>query len=363
MKNLSKIRTLLFCFLAFGAVSQSLFANEAEAGKSKEFDAKELIMEHVLDSYEWHMATINDFKLTIPLPVILFDAQGAHVFMSSKLEEGEYQGFYISQSEKYKGKIVEKDASGAEIRPWDFSITKNVLSLLINSTILLLIVLSLANFYNKQKKTGVRKAPRGFMGLIEIVIMSIEKDVVKACIGKNSDKFSPYIHTVFLFILINNWMGLIPFFPGGANVTGNITITFIMAMFSFVLINLYGTKEYWKDIFWPDVPTWLKVPVPFMPVIEFVGVFTKPFALMIRLFANILAGHAISISLICLIFMTVSQGVVMNTSMTVVSIILSLFMGLIEVLLTLIQAYVFAMLSAVFIGMAQIEPHKQPAKH
>lgn len=366
MKYFSKITLLLFCFAVIQFATQPLLAAESDGHKSgSEFDAKDLIMEHVVDAYEWHITTINGKPISIPLPVILIgEKSGFQVFMSSKFEEnhGQYNGFYISNSEKYKGRIVEKSASGEELRPWDFSITKNVLSLLINSIIVLCIVLGLASFYKKQKKTGVYKAPRGFLGLIEIVVMSIENDVVKPCVGKNYAKFSPYLHTVFFFILTNNWMGLIPFFPGGANVTGNITITFVLAMFTFVLINIYGTKEYWRDIFWPDVPMWLKIP-PFMPIIEFVGVFTKPFALMIRLFANILAGHAIAISLICLIFMTVSQGVAMNTSMTVVSIILSLFMGLIEVLLTLIQSYVFTLLSAVFIGMAQAEPHKATAKH
>lgn len=366
MRNFSKLFIFLFCFVFLSVYAQPIFAAEGHsAGESKEFDARDLILEHVSDSYEWHITTFNGVEIGFPLPVIVFDQKGSlHVFMFSKLKEtGSYEGFYISYSEKYKGKIVEKDASGNEIRPWDFSITKNVLGIIVSSILVLLLVLSLSSFYKKQKKAGIYKAPKGLLGLVEIVIMSNEKDVVKACIPKNSDRYSPYLHTVFFFIIVNNWLGLIPFFPGGANVTGNITVTFVLAMFSFVLINIFGTKEYWREIFWPDVPTWLKVPVPFMPVIEFVGVFTKPFALMIRLFANILAGHAIAISLICLIFMTVSQGVAMNTSMTIVSIILSIFMGLIEILLTLIQAYVFMLLSAVFIGMSQVEPHKHPAKN
>lgn len=157
-------------------------------------------------------------------------------------------------------------------------------------------------------------------------------------------------------------MGLIPIFPGGANITGNIAITFILAVITFVIVNISGTKEYFKEIFWPDVPTWLKVPAPIMPAIEIVGVFTKPFALMIRLFANILAGHSIALSLTALVFVTVSMGAAMNYTMTGVSVLLSVFIGLVEILVAYIQAYVFTMLSAVFIGLARIEPHVHEEK-
>jgi len=157
-------------------------------------------------------------------------------------------------------------------------------------------------------------------------------------------------------------MGLIPIFPGGANVTGNIAITFVLAIITFIIVNLSGSKEYWKDIFWPEVPLWLKAPVPIMPVIEIVGVFTKPFALMIRLFANMIAGHSIVLGLTCLIFVTVSMGQAMNTSMTIVSVIMTLFINIVELLVAYIQAYIFTMLSAVFIGLARIEPHHAPEK-
>jgi len=154
-------------------------------------------------------------------------------------------------------------------------------------------------------------------------------------------------------------MGLIPIFPGGANVTGNIAVTLVLALFTFFVVNIFGTREYWKEVFWPDVPTWLKVPVPIMPAIELVGVFTKPFALMIRLFANILAGHSIVLGLTCLIFVTANLGPAINGSMTLVSVLLTVFISFVEILVAYIQAYVFTMLSAVFIGLAQIEPHKQ----
>ena len=165
----------------------------------------------------------------------------------------------------------------------------------------------------------------------------------------------------FFFIFINNMMGLIPFFPGGANVSGNIAVTLVLALCTFLAVNLFGTREYWKEIFWPEVPAWLKVPVPMMPAIELVGIFTKPFALMIRLFANMMAGHAVILSLTCVIFVTVSMGAAVNASMTFVSVLFSIFMNLLELLVAFLQAYVFTMLSAVFIGLARVrhEPHEE----
>lgn len=156
-------------------------------------------------------------------------------------------------------------------------------------------------------------------------------------------------------------MGLVPFIPGGANVTGNIAVTFVLAIFTFLIVNASGTREYWREIFWPDVPLWLKIPVPLMPAIELVGMFTKPFALMIRLFANILAGHSIVLGLTSLIFITVKLGPVMNAEMTVLSVIFSVFIDVVELLVAYIQAYVFTMLSAVFIGLARVKPHQEDA--
>ena len=146
---------------------------------------------------------------------------------------------------------------------------------------------------------------------------------------------------MFFFIFVNNLMGLIPFFPGGANVSGNIAVTLVLALCTFLAVNLFGTREYWKEIFWPEVPAWLKVPVPMMPAIELVGIFTKPFALMIRLFANMMAGHAVILSLTCVIFVTVSMGAAVNASMTFVSVLFSIFMNLLELLVAFLQAYVF----------------------
>jgi len=330
------------------------------SGEEAELNVKELILEHLGDAYEWHITGWKGKHISIPLPIIVKgEESGWNVFLSSKLEHGhaEYKGFYISASEKYKGKVVEKNAVGEEVRPWDISITKNVFALLFSSILLVILVVSTANWYKKRAKKGVMEAPKGFIGFMEMFIMSVVDDIIRPCIGKNYKKFTPYLLTAFFFIFLNNILGLIPIFPGGANLTGNIAITFILALFTFVIVNVFGTKEYWKEIFWPEVPTWLKVPVPIMPAIELVGVFTKPFALMIRLFANILAGHSIVLGLTCLIFVTVSLGTAINTSMTVVSVVLTVFISFVEILVAYIQAYVFTMLSAVFIGLAQVEPH------
>ncbi|KAA6307090.1 F-type H+-transporting ATPase subunit a, partial [termite gut metagenome] len=200
-------------------------------------------------------------------------------------------------------------------------------------------------------------SPGGFVGFMEMLIMMVNDDIIKSCVGHNYRKFSPYLLTAFFFIFINNLMGLIPVFPGGANVTGNIAITMVLAFCTFLIVNIFGTRTYWKDVFWPDVPWWLKIPIPMMPFIELLGVFTKPFALMIRLFANMLAGHMAMLVLTCLIFISATMGLVLNGTLTVVSVLFNIFMNLLEILVAFIQAYVFTMLSSVFIGLAQEEHH------
>lgn len=326
-------------------------------------DVKEIVFGHIGDSYEWHITTWGKTHVTIPLPVIVYSSTtGWHVFLSSRLEEngGSYEGLSIAPAgSKYEGKLVEHDAAGNEIRPIDISITKVTLSLLINSVLLLVIVLGVAQWYRKHPQGSA--APGGFVGFMEMFIMMVNDDIIKSCVGPKYHKFAPYLLTAFFFIFINNLMGLIPVFPGGANVTGNIAITMILALCTFVAVNLFGTKTYWKDIFWPDVPWWLKVPVPMMPFIEFFGIFTKPFALMIRLFANMLAGHMAMLVLTCLIFISASMGPALNGTLTVASVLFNIFMNALELLVAFIQAYVFTMLSAVFIGLAQ-EEHKEEKK-
>lgn len=361
-KSVKYIIAVLSLFIAFGTSLRATTADNSSEAESSDFNIKEFILEHLADSYEWHITNWGEKSISIPLPIIVIgENSGLNVFSSSQFHHGTtaYNGFYIAKEGQYKGKIVEKNAKGEEIKPWNFSITKNVFGLLLSCIILVTIILSVAKWYKKHSTSTDPKAPKGFIGLMEMFIMDINNSVIKPCVGKNYKKFAPYLLTAFFFILINNIMGLIPIFPGGANVTGNIAITMVLALITMFMINVFGTKEYWKEIFWPDVPLALKA-IPIMPIIEIVGVFTKPFALMIRLFANMLAGHALVVGTITLIFITVKMGAVMNTSMTIVSVILTIFIYFIEVLVAYLQAYIFTMLSAVFIGLAQVEPHHKP---
>lgn len=341
------------------AVAALLFPVRAAA--AGEVDVKEVVFGHIGDAYEWHITTWGETHVTVPLPVIVRSGAGDwHVFLSSRLEEngGTYEGFSIAPAgSPYEGKLVEHDAAGNEVRPLDLSLTKVAAALVINSLLLLVIVLSVARWYRKHPCSA--KAPGGFVGFMEMFIMMVNDDVIKSCIGPNYRKFAPYLLTAFFFIFINNLMGLVPFFPGGANVTGNIAVTMVLAICTFLAVNLFGTKTYWKDIFWPDVPWWLKAPFPMMPMIELFGIFTKPFALMIRLFANMLAGHMAMLVLTCLIFITASMGPVLNGSLSAASVLFNIFMNALELLVAFIQAYVFTMLSAVFIGLAQEGGHAE----
>jgi len=351
-----KITYLILLFtLSIGSVS----ATDASTIKDKheKMNVKEFILEHVSDAYEWHITTIGEKEISIPLPVIVHSSNGWHIFLSSEFRHtASYEGLSIAKEGKYKGKIVEISSTGEEIRPFDISITKVTLSLIISSILLIIIIMSVANSYKK----GVYESKKGFVGFMEMFVMNINDDVIKPCVGPQYKKYAPYLLTLFFFIFINNLLGLIPIFPGGANVTGNIAITFVLATVTLLIINIGGSKEYWKEILWPDVPLWLKAPIPLLPIIEIVGIFSKAFALMIRLFANMLAGHSIGLGLTCLVFVTVSMGPAMNTSMTVVSVIFSVFIAFVELLVAYIQAYIFTMLTAVFIGLARVEPHNKP---
>lgn len=349
---------LLLCPLSASSAEEPSTGQPAE----EKVDIKEIVFGHIGDSYEWHITSWGDTHLTIPLPIIVYShTTGWHVFSSARLEEngGSYEGLSIAPAgSSNEGKLVEHDAAGNEIRPFDISITKVTLALLMNSVLLTVIILCVARWYKRHPKDSA--APGGFVGLMEMLIMMVNDDIIKSCVGPKYKKFAPYLLTAFFFIFINNLMGLVPFFPGGANVTGNIAITMVLAVCTFLAVNLFGTKTYWKDIFWPDVPWWLKVPVPMMPFIEFFGIFTKPFALMIRLFANMLAGHVAMLVLTGLIFISASMGPALNGTLTFASVVFNLFMNALELLVAFIQAYVFTMLSAVFIGLAQEEhTHKE----
>lgn len=341
------------------AVEAAIEASE----QGEELDVKQVVLSHIADSYEWHICSVGERHISVPLPVIVRSQSGEwHCFSSSKLHHGhQYEGFHIAEEGAYAGKIVEKTADGEQIRPLDFSITKTVAGLFVNCAVLLLIVLCVARRYRNDQHDS--KAKGGLAGVLEMVIESVMDGIIIPCVGPNYRKFAPYLLTAFFFIFVNNLMGLIPIFPAGANVTGNIAVTLVLAMATFFAVNIFGTKDYWKEIFWPEVPTWLKVPIPIMPAIEFIGLFTKPFSLMIRLFANILAGHAIILILTCIVFATAKMGAAVNGAMSAVSVVLSIFMNCLELLVAFLQAFVFTMLSAVFIGAAQhTEEHEHETK-
>ena len=320
-------------------------------------DVSEMLFGHIGDSYGWHITTWNGNHITIPLPCIVYsEKSGWNVFMSSKLEHGhEYNGFFIAGDGQYKDKIVEMGADGQVIRPFDISITKNVLSLMFTGLLLVTLILLAKRWYRRNDAS--QKAPGGFVGLMEMMVMMVNDDIIKESVGKGYRKYAPYLLTVFFFIFISNLLGIMPFFPGGANVTGNIAVTMVLALCTFIAVNLFADKHYWKEILWPDVPVFLKFPIPLMQIIEIFGLFTKPFSLMVRLFANIMAGHAMILGLVSVIFVTAKLGPVINGSMTAVTMLFGVFMDCLELLVAFIQAYVFTMLSGVFIGMSKQSEH------
>ena len=319
-------------------------APQAEAAES--FDLNHYIFGHIGDSYEWHITTIKGKHISIPLPCIVFD-DGLHVFSSHKMAE---HGYTLNED----GKLINA-ATGK--RPLDISITKNVCSLIISSILLLFLVLYSARWYKRHD--AMKEAPRGLAGLMEMLIPMVTHDIIKEGVGKDWERYAPYLLTAFFFIFLNNLLGIVPFFPGGANLTGNIAVTLFLAVCTFLAVNLFGNKHYYKDIFWPEVPTWLKVPVPLMPLIEIIGIFTKPFSLMVRLFANILAGHIMLLGVVAVVFITAKLGPAINGSMTVIAVLFGVFMDILELLVAFIQAYVFTMLSSVFIGLSRQEPEHE----
>lgn len=346
----------LLCMALLFLLALPLGATE---GKSGDFDPSSIVLGHIKDSYDWHVTDIGDKAVVIHLPIIVKSSTGWHVFSSSQFEEeadakgyrhGPY-GLAIASAGDHAGKIVELQSDGSEAVPLDISITKTVAVLFIDAILLLVCILIPARWARRHKASDA--APGGFVGFMEMLITYVEDNIVKPGVGEGYEKYSPYLLTCFFFIFTCNLMGVVPFPPGGGNVTGNITITFFLAFCTFVITQFSGTKHYWKDIFWPDVPTWLKAPIPLIPFIEFIGIFTKPFALMIRLFANMMAGHAIALALTCIIFLVVSDGIAMIVGMSFVSVLMSVFMMCLELLVCFIQSMVFTMLSATFIGLAR----------
>ena len=343
MKHFKSIILLLVAFLLVPV--QHIHAEEAE---SKELDIPEIVLEHLADAYEWHIASYEGKHLSVPLPIIVRSENTGewHFCTAHTLPEP----FFFS--EEHHGKIYER-VGGEEVRPIDLSITKTVAQIWIVVIVLITIFLSCARWYKRHDAHS--EAPKGFVGAIESMVGWVYDDIIVANIPQNANRYAPYLLTAFFFIFLNNLIGLI---PGSANITGNIAITFFLATCTFLMINLFGNKHYWLDIFNPHVPWWLK---PIMIPIEILGMFTKPVALMIRLFANIMAGHTAMLALFSMIFITASMGAILNGSMTILAVLFTIFMNALELLVAFIQAYVFTMLSAIFIGLSQPVVHESEA--
>jgi F-type H+-transporting ATPase subunit a len=327
--------------------------------KDSSVDAQGIIFDHLGDRYGWEVP-FNHHK-SIPLPIIVWGSDGLHVFSSARVDhgavyrDGNAEFKVAGKDSPYKGKVVEL-VNGQEVKPAvDISITKNVCGVFISVLLVIWCILSVARWHKSQGMKG----PRKMTGAIELVILFIYDGVIKPTLKNKANKFAPYLLTVFFFILVMNLLGLIVIFPGGANLTGNIAVTLVLAIITFLITNIFATKHYWKEVFNPDVPWWFKWPIPIMPVIEIFGIFTKPAALTVRLFANMMGGHMIVIVLTLLIFIFAAMGPVVTGATAVVSIIFSVFMLLLDVLVSFIQAYVFTMLSTLFIALGQEEGHHE----
>ncbi len=340
----------LFLFMILTLIPAKSMASE-EGHDEDKLNIPEIVLEHLADSYEWHIATYKGKYISIPLPIIVRSSQtGDWTFCNAHTLP---EPFFFDK--EHHGKIYERLSDGTAERPLDLSFTRVVAQIWIVVLIMIAIFMSCARWYRKRDEKS--EAPNGFIGAVEMIVMTIHDDLIRPSVGeKHYRQYAPYLLTVFFFILITNMVGLLPVFPGGTNVTGNINITLLLAVFTMIGINLFGNKEYWKEIFWPEVPVFLKAyPVPVMPVIELFGVLTKPFALMIRLFANMMAGHAVILSFTCVIFLGWTMGTGFGIGLNAFSIIMLLFMNCLELLVAFVQAYVFTMLSAVFIGLAHKE--------
>jgi len=341
----------LFQFAPLGAFASS--SVEDGHDDTPEFNAGELIMHHIADAHEWHLIDLESGPVSIPLPIILYHKErGLSIFMSSKFEHGyaDHNGYRYEH-----GHIIALDAAGRvddEVTAglWDLSLTKNATSILLSIVFMLLIFTSVAKAY--KRNTG--KAPKGLQSFIEPIILFVRDDIAKAAIGeKKYAKFMPYLLTLFFFIWINNLMGLIPIFPFGANVTGNIAIPIVLALFTFVIITINGNKNYWRHIIaMPGIP--IPVLIILTPI-EIAGVFIKPIVLVIRLFANIMAGHIVLLVFFCLIFIFGASSVLTGSIVAIPAIAFTIFINCLELLVGAIQAYVFTLLSAIYFGMATAE--------
>jgi F-type H+-transporting ATPase subunit a len=335
-------------------------AHEPAAHEPEAFNVTETILDHIKDDHSWHLWG----HTSLSLPVILYTPKGFEFFSSAKFmnehhEQIMYKGNYDYKIIEGKVKIVKLEGATevvdveASKALWDFSITKNVASLFVSVFILLIVLLTAAGAY---KKTGITSAPKGVQSFMEPIVLFVRDEVAIPNIGKKKfAKYMPFLLTIFFLVLVNNFLGLVPFFPGGANVSGNIAFTMTLAVCVFVVVNLSANKNYWEHIFWMPGMHWsMKL---FLAPIELIGVFTKPISLMIRLFANITAGHILVLSLICLIF------IFKTVYASAIAVPFAVFIGLIELLVAFLQAYIFTMLSAMYIGMATEEHHHEAHDH
>jgi len=359
LKMARVLKSIFIVLFALITSSNLLKASDEQAKvdtiSEKKFNTGNLIFDHIKDSYEWHIAKVGHTHISVPLPILLYSSQsGVHIFMSGKFHHGTetYKGFKIASEGKYEGKIIEVLVDGTEVKPWDFSITKNVTSLFVSIFLLITIFLSIAKRYGKNYAV----APKGLQSWIEPLVIYVRDDIAKPSIGKDYEKYLPYLLTAFFFIFINNLLGLVPFIPGGVNLTGNISITVVLALFTFAITSLSGSRDYWVHLVNASgIPWWLKFPFPLMPIVEILGIFLKPFVLAIRLFANITAGHIVVLAFYCLIFIFAEKSQFAAYGVSVVSIAFTVFMGLLELLVAFIQAYVFTLLSALYFGMALVK--------
>ena len=338
-----------------GTNNEELHTEKAEV---QEFNPVKTIMDHIKDANEWHIITLDEESthpqhVSVSLPVIIYDEEGLKVFMSSKIAHGhEHQGYtmvdgsVVSVDGKKKADMfdVVKGELSTKKLFYDLSITKNVTTLILLLVILFLVMMKVANNYKKDL------VPRGTAKFLEPIIVFVRDDIAKPNIdAKYVNKFMPFLLSVFFFVWFANMMGLVPFMPFGANVTGNIAVTFVLALITMIIVNVNGNKGYWQHMLWmPGVPVPVKL---LLAPIELVGVVAKPFALMIRLFANIMAGHIVVLSLIGIIFIFKSVGGAF------MAIPLALFISVLEILVAFLQAFVFTMLAALFIGTSTAEAH------
>lgn len=351
-RSIKSLLVLVFSVFLLSAPVVAQHTEEAAPAAhapAEAFDPAKLIMEHIMDAHEFHFFSLGEKHFSIPLPVILYSPQrGLSVFSYGRFHHGHevYEGY---KSEE--GHIVPVNAAGehdASITVYDFSLTRNVVQMLIALTILVVLMIGVANKY---KKNGAKVAPSGFQNAVEPVITFVRDEVGKPNLGHAYEKYMPYLLTVFFFILINNLLGLI---PGSANVTGNIAFTIVLGVISFLVILFSTNKHFWAHIFNPPVPGFVK---PILVPVEFLGIFTKPFALIVRLFANMVAGHIVITCFVMLIFIFGAMSKVAGWGFAPVSLAFTIFIYLIEILVAFIQAFIFTNLTAVFIGQSREGAH------